>query len=189
VSRQVFWPALIAVLFFFPAWPAKAQNTITEACTARCAEAIALMEARATSADDLRVVFIVNQTCVVRKTCATLAEFDDPVWLSRVLYGFAWAFVNAEGEWPAIEAGCFELVFWPTAFCTDSMVRYHINSDLYSVLSHEGCGTAHDWKLVGDTITRCLLEAGGFINWAGMLLLPSYRDAVRARCLGHQPQQ
>lgn len=153
-----------------------------------CESLIVGLEAEPIPAGDVRNLFVLNQTCIARSSCAIRQEFEHPEWLEAVLTKFVGRFLRREGDWPAVLEGCQKYIILGELFCADDMARQHIRVDLRGVLALEGCGTESDWRLVERIIRDCLLEVGGWVNTLGWLMVPVYRDQVRVDCLRDRAQ-
>ena len=153
-----------------------------------CESLISGLEAEPIPAGDVRNVFILNQTCIARTSCAIRQQFEHPEWLESVLTKFVGRFLQRQGDWPAVLEGCGKYVILGELFCADDMARQHIRVDLRVTLALEGCGAESDWRLVERIIRDCLLEVGGWVNVLGWLVVPVYRDQVRVDCLRDRAQ-
>ena len=164
------------------------SNTQSKPDCVTCESLISGLEAEPIPAGDVRNVFILNQTCIARTSCAIRQQFEHPEWLESVLTKFVGRFLQRQGDWPAVLEGCGKYVILGELFCADDMARQHIRVDLRITLAAEGCGTENDWRLVERIIRDCLLEVGGWVNVLGWLVVPVYRDQVRVDCLRDRAQ-
>jgi hypothetical protein len=153
-----------------------------------CESLIAGLEAEPLPPGDVRNLFVLNQTCIARTSCAIRQEFEHPEWLEAVLTKFVGRFLKRQGEWPVVLEGCKAYLILGELFCADDMARQHIRVDLRVTLALEGCGSENDWRLVERIIRECLLEVGGWVNSLGWLMVPVYRDQVRVDCLRDRAQ-
>jgi hypothetical protein len=153
-----------------------------------CEGLIAGLEAEPLPTNDVRNLFILNQTCITRTSCAIRQQFEHPAWLEGVLTKFVGRFLKRQGDWPAVLEGCTKYIILSELFCADDMARQHIRVDLRLTLALEGCGSENDWRLVERIIRDCLLEVGGWVNVLGWLVVPVYRDQVRVDCLRDRAQ-
>lgn len=140
------------------------------------------MRGKAVTPSDPRALFVRVQTCIAESGCVSKDELEDPAWFERVVSGFVRGYVRGLGEWPRLERDCTLLAFLDGALCLDAMVRYHIETELVSVLRAEGCGTQHDWDAVGQVILQCLAREDAWTARFGEVILAAYRFNARYAC-------
>lgn len=166
-----------------------AQALAQTPCPALCDQAILGMQRQPSQPEDPTYLFNLNQTCIAQKSCTYRAQLDNPLWLERVIYRFIGEYLAQTGGWPRIIQDCHWGIFWPEALCADAMARYHIEVDLLMVLEGEGCGSDHDWYLIGEYILQCLREVGGWVNQIAEGIIPFYRYQTRTNCLNYRFSQ
>lgn len=161
-----------------------------------CGKDVAELVAAAKTDSDPSNLFHNQQTCIAMKSCELRCKMDNCRWMDKVIPGFTRPYLDGDGLWPQIETSCdsvrIALLGLPTGKwiadrqCFSTMGWYHVLVDLKNSLSQHGCGSQHDWDLVGQQIVPCLKETqpgypqpyyrlgGYFVN--------SARERVRATC-------
>lgn len=135
--------------------------------------------------------FLSNQHCIALRACQQQTEFEDPLWLDRVMRDFIDPYTLRQGDWNKVMAACEQRAALNPLrglLCQREMARYHIYTDLRDALAREGCSSAADWKRLEGYITSCIDEAGYVppLPWYIKNRVISYRDEIRAQCLSRE---
>jgi hypothetical protein len=161
-----------------------------------CGESIAELEATKKTSADPAHLFHSQQTCIARKSCELRCQMDNCKWMETVIPAFVRPYLDGDGGWPLIEAQCTAVraALAGKAFgkwiadreCFSTMGWYHVLIDLNAALVEHGCGTKHDWDLVGRQIAPCLKETQpGYPQRyyeIGGIFVQSARKEVRTIC-------
>ena len=159
-----------------------------------CDEMVRRLEQLKIDRDDPRYGFYRNQTCIAKKACQARPDMQDKDWLNKVVPAFVNPLIEKERDWKTVMEDCKRYSKLPGGrlLCQSDMADYHMRVDLQDALNRHGCGSASDWRKVGDFITECIdtgvekdLMQG--VQWLGKKIADNVvqrsRDAVRAKCM------
>lgn len=164
-----------------------------------CTQTVQKLQSQPLPPGDPTDGFVVNQTCIANDACAGKANLQNPAWLDSVVPAFVNPFIAQNGQWKAVEKTCRDRPPWlpfRNELCQFDMATYHISNDLQNALDDDGCGTAADWKAVGNIISTCILNGLSsywpvfkqFASFIANAIVQNDRDSVRNKCIAYRTQ-
>lgn len=168
-----------------------------------CGKSVADLENSAKGETDPRHLFHAQQTCIAMKSCELRCQMENCRWMDNVIPDFTRPYLDGDGLWPQVEASCDGIriaLLGVTAGkwiadrqCFSTMGWYHVLVDLKGSLTKHGCGSQHDWNLVGQQIVPCLKETQpgypqSYYRFGGFFVSLA-RDRVRTTCQERRSSQ
>ncbi|CAF1519597.1 unnamed protein product [Rotaria sp. Silwood1] len=133
--------------------------------------------------------FAINQLCIGQTACKTREKLENPSWFDNVLNTFVEPYIQRAGNWSSVIRKCHDQ--WSVIpvvgkyRCQELMADYHIAQDLQNAVNRHGCGTQHDWDLVGEYIKDCVKKSHIGVPFGETYAISEViknRNIVREKC-------